>query len=60
MKLSVAAVLLIVFMTLKLAGVIAWSWWWVLAPLWAPAAIGLVILLFGLLVVGMGAMFGAD
>lgn len=26
--------LAIVFITLKLCGVINWSWWWVLAPLW--------------------------
>lgn len=24
----------IVFIVLKLCGVIAWSWWWVLAPIW--------------------------
>jgi len=28
----------IVFLTLKLIGVIAWSWWWVTAPLWIPLA----------------------
>lgn len=28
--------LALVFITLKLCGVIAWSWWWVLAPLWIP------------------------
>ena len=27
-------VLLIIFIVLKLCGVIAWSWWWVLSPLW--------------------------
>ena len=29
-------VLLIVFIVLKLIGVINWSWGWVLAPLWIP------------------------
>jgi hypothetical protein len=24
---------------LKLSGVIGWSWWWVLSPLWGSAAI---------------------
>lgn len=33
--------LTIVFITLKLTGVIAWSWWWVLAPPWG----GIVLLL---------------
>ena len=43
-------VLLLIFITLKLTGVIAWSWWWVLAPFWIPAGIGIlavmIILLF--------------
>lgn len=37
--------LTILFVALKLTGHIDWSWWWVLAPLWIPAA--LVILVFG-------------
>jgi hypothetical protein len=28
--------LLIVFVVLKLTGVIAWGWFWVLSPLWLP------------------------
>lgn len=28
--------LAIVFIVLKLTGYIAWSWWWVLAPIWIP------------------------
>lgn len=36
--------LTIVFITLKLTGYITWSWWWVLAPLWGPAAIALVVI----------------
>lgn len=39
-----AGLLTIVFITLKLASVIHWSWWWVLSPLWISLAIGLVIL----------------
>jgi len=31
---DVVFVLQIVFVVLKLAGAITWSWWWVLAPLW--------------------------
>lgn len=33
----------IAFIVLKLMGIISWSWWWVLAPLWAPLAVVLVI-----------------
>lgn len=46
--------LAIVFITLKLTGVITWSWWWVLAPLWIGTA--LVVLL--LLVVFLAALAG--
>lgn len=31
--------LFIVFLVLKLTGVINWSWWWVTAPLWGGLAI---------------------
>lgn len=31
--------LTIVFITLKLTGYIAWSWWWVLSPLWLGFAV---------------------
>lgn len=30
--------LFVVFLVLKLCNVISWSWWWVTAPLWIPAA----------------------
>lgn len=39
-----AGVLTIVFIVLKLCGVIAWSWWWVLAPVWITVAIYIVAL----------------
>jgi hypothetical protein len=35
----------IVFITLKLLGYITWSWWWVLAPIWGPIALVLVMAL---------------
>jgi len=37
--------LTIAFIVLKLLGVIGWSWWWVLGPLWIPATAGIVIML---------------
>lgn len=42
---GVAGLLGVAFIVLKLTGVIAWSWWWVLAPFWIPLAIGIVVLL---------------
>jgi len=37
--------LAILFIGLKLTHNIAWSWWWVLAPLWIPVVILLIIIL---------------
>ena len=38
--------LTIVFIVLKLTGFIAWSWWWVLAPIWGPVfVVGVTLLL---------------
>ncbi len=34
--------LFIVFLILKLCGVITWSWWWVTAPLWIAVVIDFV------------------
>ena len=36
--------LFIVFLVLKLCDVIAWSWWWVTAPLWIPLLILFIVL----------------
>lgn len=38
----------VVFVTLKLLGVINWSWAWVLAPFWLPVAVFLAAV-FGVL-----------
>lgn len=37
-----------VFIVLKLTAVILWSWWWVLAPIWGPMALGFVLQLCGI------------
>ncbi|MHB8172732.1 MAG: hypothetical protein ACYDG6_14580 [Thermincolia bacterium] len=37
--------LTILFIGLKLTGIINWSWWWVLSPLWIPATVIIVLLL---------------
>jgi len=41
-------VALITFMVLKLTGIITWSWWWVLSPMWISGIL-LVLTLTGLL-----------
>ncbi len=37
--------LTVLFIALKLTGVITWSWWWVLAPLWIGGGIAVLVLL---------------
>ena len=44
--------LAIVFIVLKLCGVIHWGWLWVLAPLWIPTAIVLFVLII-ILIIGI-------
>lgn len=48
--------LFLLFLGLKLAGAIDWSWWWVFAPLWLPAAIVIVVLVIVILVGVLGGL----
>lgn len=41
---GVAGLLGVLFIALKLIGVIQWSWVWVLAPFWIPLATALGVL----------------
>lgn len=43
-------ILEIVFIVLKLTKVIAWSWWWVLCPIWGPVAFALVVLIISFII----------
>ena len=50
---GVVGLLGIVFVVLKLCGVINWSWWWVTAPFWGGFALAIAIFMlifFGLVV----------
>lgn len=42
-ELSLTTILTIIFVILKLCGVLSWSWWWVLSPLWGSLAIFIVV-----------------
>lgn len=46
-----AGLLTIVFITLKLTGVITWPWLWVLSPLWISFLLALVVFLVVLSVI---------
>lgn len=45
----------LLFIALKLTGVVGWSWWWVLSPSWIP----IVIIALFFLVVGIVGIIGA-
>lgn len=38
--------LAIVFIVLKLVGIIKWSWIWVLSPLWIPVTLTILYIIF--------------
>ena len=43
-SISFFELLAVLFIGLKLAGIITWSWLWVLSPLWIPIAIILAVI----------------
>lgn len=46
--------LTIVFIALKLTGVIAWSWWWVLSPILISAGLTISVLAIAGLIIYLG------
>ena len=59
---GICAALFLIFLVLKLAGVISWPWWLVTSPLWIPwvLLIGFVGLLMvvSVIVTGIMLLFG--
>ncbi len=49
----------LMFIGLKLGGVINWSWWWVTSPLWGAAALLLVLLFIAMWVWGLASVVKA-
>lgn len=41
----------IVFIVLKLVGVLTWKWVWVLSPIWIPLSLGIIMLIIYAIVV---------
>ena len=39
----------LVFIVLKLLGVITWSWLWVLSPFWIPCVIGIILVILSII-----------
>lgn len=50
---SFLALLTLLFVGLKLGSVIAWPWAWVLAPLWIPVAVVVVLFVLTFIVIGI-------
>lgn len=50
---GVAGMLGVLFVGLKLGGIINWSWLWVTAPFWISASIGLVLIAIALTIFGV-------
>lgn len=48
--LSASTVLGIVFVVLKLVGVINWAWVWVLAPFWISLALSVLLIIIAILI----------
>ena len=47
-----SGLLAILFIGLKLTGVITWSWLWVLAPIWIPFVIvGFILIIAGIIII---------
>ena len=53
---GLGTILTIIFVVLKLVGVIDWAWVWVLAPFWISAIIALVFGLVALLITAIAAI----
>ena len=52
-------VLFLIFLVLKLTGktvVASWSWWWDTAPLWGGFAIGVVVWIIIMIILGLAVL----
>jgi hypothetical protein len=49
--------LTILFIALKLTGYIAWSWWWVLSPIWISLLLAVGIIIIVLIIAGIAILF---
>ena len=50
-RIDLGTVLTIIFVVLKLLGVISWSWVWVLSPLWISVALAIIIFIISMIVI---------
>ncbi len=51
---SLTTLLTGLFITLKLIGLISWSWWWVLSPVWISFALVAILLVIATICLAIG------
>lgn len=54
---SIIGLLGVLFIGLKLGGVISWSWLWILAPFWGGFALIIAFIIVWLIVVGLISLY---
>ena len=54
---GVTGLLGVAFVTLKLIGIIDWSWWWVLSPFWIPLAFAILGITIAVVILGVVSLF---
>jgi len=42
--------LTVAFIVLKLTGIIEWSWWWVLSPVWISVALAVLLIVISYII----------
>lgn len=52
-------IVFLIFLVLKLTKTIAWSWWWVTAPLWGSAILGVLLVIILMIATIANAMKGS-
>jgi uncharacterized protein (DUF983 family) len=40
---TLLSLLTMIFIALKIIGIISWSWWWVFSPAWIPLTVALLL-----------------
>jgi len=57
---GVSGILLVAFVIMKALGLINWSWWWVLCPLWINIGLGVLVIGFLVAVTVVSAMIEGE
>lgn len=53
-EVTFAGLLTVLFVGLKLSGIINWSWWWILSPLWISVGFVIIVAMITLIALSKG------